>query len=53
VKRIDEHDDANERQTGRDRPAAEAFDEPRLRSAPEADIRDPARQCTEFVFGYA
>jgi hypothetical protein len=36
-----------------DRPAAEAFDEPRLRSAPEAVIRDPARQRTEFVFGHA
>ena len=52
VQRIDEHDRPGEREPGRDRPAAESFDEHRLPAALEADVRDPARERGELIPGH-
>ena len=53
VQRIDEHDRSGKREPGRDRPAAESFDEHRLPGALESDARDPARERGELLLGHA
>ena len=53
VQRIDEHDRPGEREPGRDRPAAESFDEHCLPAALEADVGDPARERGELLLDHA